>query len=368
MNLSSQDDKRFHQQFLQLMGIAVPDLENYFDIKGIKMFREFRIQFSDSEADFDWVSLKIPANPSCESPYSFFDNKLYHEDRLLMFPGITIGRVPLPKEESDWHLKGYTFPFRGSRNPYKEMRMNLKISGRCPGHCFFCHRTHSYRIKPRTSYFYKPDEVLAQVKLAEGEHVLDKVSRVIFISELYGSETQFLDVMQDVSVALKKHGYSHDKELICCATEVRSLDGLKRLRDVVNPARYSFSLEFFHNREEWMGHYKGISMPSVYTVLENARRAGFTEIQLNYMAGIDSLDECAQGFSKLVQYGLVDSVGLSTFTIFAEDEFQFRHKSAWDVQYYQQVVEILNHCNIKAYHPDSFDMRCPYTEFMEKIL
>ena len=69
-----------------------------------------------------------------------------------------------------------------------------------------------------------------------------------------------------------------------------------------------------------MGKYKGISMREVCGVLENARKAGFEEIQLNYIAGIDPLDACEQGFSSLSRLGLVDSVRLITLVTFSEDE------------------------------------------------
>jgi hypothetical protein len=202
--------------------------------------------------------------------------------------------------------------------------------------------------------------------LAEGDDVFNKISRIMFISELFGNENRFLEALERTANVLAREGFPDTREFNCCATDVRSLDGLKRLRELVRPARFSFSLEFFHNREKWMGRYKGIPIEQVYRILESARQAGFEEIQLNYLAGIDTLEECEHGFSALSRYGLIDSVGLSTFIIFAEDQSECRLAGAWNVGYYQQLVEILNSCHIKAHHPEAFDMGCPYSALMEK--
>jgi hypothetical protein len=115
-----------------------------------------------------------------------------------------------------------------------------------------------------------------------------------------------------------------------------------------------------------MGRYKGLPMEDVYRILASARRAGFEEIQLNYMAGIDSVEGCRAGFEKLARLGLVDSVGLSTFTSFSQAQTTCRHKSAWEPAYYLQVIESLNSFGIKIHNPESYDMGSPYTILMEK--
>lgn len=355
-----------HQLNLQLKGIFVPGLDDYLDSNGFRMYREFRLQLCGAGEALDPVSMKLTVRPAAVTPYSFQNEELLYEEQPLSFPNTHIYRVPIPLEEDAWHLKGYTFPFRGSRNPYRELRINPRISGSCPGRCIFCHRTHSHRLHPEQKHFPKPADLLEQVRCSEGEDVFARVAQVMLISELFGNEDRFLASVQDTREALLRAGFAADREFNCCATDVRSLDGLKRLSEVVGLMRFSFSLEFFQNREEWMGAYKGIPMKQVFTILENARRVGFEEIQLNYMAGMDGLEACQQGFSALSRAGLVDSVGLSTFVVFAEDEFALRRPEAWREEYYQELVCVLNDCHIKAYRPDSYDMVCPHTYLMEK--
>ena len=364
--MNTSDKLLDHQLNLQLFGIYVSSMDDFVDVHGNRMFREFRLQFSNHLEAFDSVSMKLAVKSSVETPYSFQNDRLLYKNKEISFPGVQIYRVPLPTEEDDWHLKGYSFPYRGSRNPYQELRINLRISGYCPGRCFFCHRTHSHRLKQKKR-FSAPTTLIKAIKSSEGKDIFDKVSRIMFISELYGNENIFLEDVKNTAEVLRKEGFSSSKEFNCCGTDIRSLNGLKKLREIVYPDRFSFSLEFFHNREHWMGRYKGVPMEKVYEILSNARKAGFKEIQLNYLAGIDTLEECENGFSVLSKYGLVDSIGLSTFTIFAEDEYQYRLDDAWHVQYYRDLVQILKKLDLKAYFPESYDMGCPYAVFMERV-
>jgi hypothetical protein len=201
-----------------------------------------------------------------------------------------------------------------------------------------------------------------------GPDILKKVGQVVLITELFGREDRFLQCVSAVRQEFIRREYPLDRPFSCSAQDVRSYLGHKTLINLVAPSRYSFTLEFFHNRKELMGPYKGIPLELVYKILENARNAGFTEIQLNYLAGIDDLDTCAKGFQSLVNLGLIDSVGLSSFTFFSEAQILCRHEMAWIPSYYLSVVEILKSYKIKVYNPESYDMSSPYTTLMDKSL
>jgi hypothetical protein len=359
--------RMYHQQNLQLCGVHVPEMDVFTNGDGHRLFRFFELGFSFEDSEIDPVPIRLPIVSRDMTPYSFQSNRLLYEGEQLVFTGVTIHRVPFPPEESDWHFKGYTFPFRGTKNPYHELRLNLRISGFCPGRCLFCHRWHSHRLKPNKRRLPSPRKVLDRIVEAEGPEVFTKIEQVMFISELFGQENQFLQRVSDTHCELTRRGYPEDKPFGCCAQDVRSLSGHKALLDIVRPARYSFSLEIFRDRNELMGLYKGLPIEHVYRILRSARCAGFKEITLNYLAGIDSLDECARGFERLVHLGLVDSVGLSTFTFFSEQQKACRHETAWVPSYYLHVVEVLNSLGIKIHNPESFDMGSPYTILMEKV-
>jgi hypothetical protein len=364
----SQDEWKFlnHKQSLQVHGIYVPGMDGLKIAGGQEIFRLFRINIFPSHWPGVYVPLKLPVVPAHKTPYSFDSGELLYKGEKWHPGGVVIRHVPMAPEENTWHLKGYTLPFDGTTEPYKELRINLRISGCCPGRCLFCHRWHSHRVKPGETRKNDARMILDRLLKEEGPDVLGKVRQVLVISELFGSETAFLDTLSSARETLDKYGYPGDKPFGCSASDARSYDGLKRLLTLVRPSRYSFSLEFFRSRNRYMSRYKALPMEDVYRVLSNARKAGFREIQLNYMAGIDSLEECAEGMEKLAERGLVDSVGLSTFTAFSEEQLQLRHEEAWEPLYYHQLVSILMRLGIKVFRPESFDMGTPFSILMEK--
>ena len=115
-----------------------------------------------------------------------------------------------------------------------------------------------------------------------------------------------------------------------------------------------------------MSRYKGISLDAVRKILTNARTAGFDEIQINYIAGIDSLADFKKGIDQLMKKNLVDSIGLSTFVAFDDSQVKLRHESAWNIDYYKNIVNYLYSIGLKIFHPESFDMALLYAEKLEK--
>ncbi len=357
-----------HQQDLQIKGIFVPTLSRPLFQNGTRMYREFRLRVETSDNTLDPVSLKLPAVEAERTPYSFVDGRLLFGGEELSLPGTSFVHVPLPPAENEWHLKGYTFPYRGSRDPYYELRINPRITGYCPGRCVFCHRTHSHRIRPDEKHLLDPAEIVMRIGIDEGANVYEKITRVMLIAELYGHEDRLLAPLAATRRALLDSGYPTDRELNCCAQDVRTAAGLRRLHSLVQPSRYSYTLECFVDRIRIMGKYKGLPMHQVYRILQRAREVGFEEIQLNYMAGLDPLDELEHGFRDLRRLNLVDSVGLSTYTVFWTDGWHFRCEEAHRADYYHAAVSILSSLGIKIYHPESYDMPVPYAALMEETL
>jgi hypothetical protein len=360
------DESLRHQLLLQLQGIHLAGADAAGE--SFRMYRELRVRFLDDGEGFEAATMKIPARSAFSTPYTFVDGELLVSGKPL---ASLIGRrcvlVPIPPAEDEWHLKGYTFPFRGSRNPHYELRLNPRITGYCPGKCSFCHRTHSHQVKPDRRVVTAPSEIVDRIASDEGP-VFGRIERVMFIAELFGREDRFLDTLAEARDALLARGYAEDREFNCCAQDVRTLPHHRRLLSIVRPSRYSYTLEFFTRRHEIMGGYKGIPMEGVYRILESARSAGFEEIQLNYLAGIDSLRDCIDGFSDLRARGLVDSVGFSTFTAWSADQQQLRHEEARDWRYYRDMARELGALGIKAYRPHSYDMRCPYHVLMQETI
>jgi hypothetical protein len=354
-----------HQIRMQLHGVYVPDLWDSPAADADTSFRKLRLRFHDLSSPRDTVSLKLPAVGPGDTPYSYHDDTLFLNGAALKISKYEIARVSMPRAEDTWHFKNYTFPYRGSPNPFYELRLSPKITGYCPGRCAFCHREHKFWLEPRTRHVSPTGPILERIEREHGEAVYENIHRIEFISELFGREDLFLDALTEARNTLAEHGYSWSREFNCCANEVRTPDGFARLRSILLPARYSYTLECFARREEIMGWYKGRPMTEVVQFLTNARAAGFAEIQINYVAGLDSLDECVRGFKELAEGSYIDSVGLSTFTAFSPSQQALRHPDAWNPEYYETIAQVLQDLKILAYHPESYDMRVPQALYIE---
>ena len=352
-----------HQQLLQLVGVSsvIPASDD------ASMFPEARLRFSSETDTFEAATLKIPITRGEKTPYSLVQDSLHvHGVPFEDVSGVRATTVAIPPAADEWHLKGYTLPYRGTNNPLYELRVNPRITGYCPGRCQFCHRTHSHQVKPARRMVTTPAAILERFGRDEGDAALARVTRVMFIAELFGQESTFLDAVEQTRAALTAGGYPEQNEFNCCAQDVRTPAGHRRLMSIVRPARFSYTLEFFGSRAEIMGHYKGLSIDMVFSILASAREAGFAEIQLNYLAGIDSLEVAVRGFEELRRRGLVDSVGLSTFTAWSTAQEALRHPDAWETGYYEALVQELRRMKILAYRPLSYDMRCPYHVMLEE--
>ena len=108
-----------------------------------------------------------------------------------------------------------------------------------------------------------------------------------------------------------------------------------------------------------MGAYKGIPMDEVDRILADARSAGFKEIKLNYIAGIDPLPVFERGMRRLRRLGLVDAIGLSIFTAFSPEQVALRAKDAWATAYYIEVIKLVKDLGIAVYKPTFFEMGYP---------
>lgn len=367
-NRHASDSVYGHQLGLQLAGAYVPERSEPLRNGDQVTYRQLRLRMVRDDEPEEPASLRLPVVPADMTAYAFLEGQLWYEGEPVIIPGVTISEVPVPPTESLWHMKGYTFPYRGGPRPYHELRLSPRITGYCPGRCQFCHRAFSHRNKPDDRHVAPLAELVDRVCAAEGDAVLGQVGRVMLISELYGREDRFLDAVEEAREVLLARGYPPDREFNCCANEARSAEGLIRLRSLVQPSRYSYTLECFDRREEIMGWYKGIPMPDVIEVLTRAREAGFEEIQINYMAGLDSPQDCIRGFTELRSLDLVDSVGISTFTAFSPQQAALRHPAARGVVYYDTVANTLAELGILVYRPESYDMRLPCSLSMERTL
>jgi len=360
-NISSQ---MLHLLHLQLRGVWIDNSPNQRCDETNPVFGEIHLCFSNSSLNgIDAVPRKIPILPKEQSPYTLKNGRLYWKDEMIFDQGF-VREIKLSERKLPRYLKGYSFPFIGTDNPFYELRINPKNTGKCPGRCLFCHRGSSHRFKPK----HLPN-ILAPVSLVEaiveqhGQHILNEVSHISVITELFGNEDSFLSYIEELRDVLINYGCRQETSFRTCSQDVRSKDGLKRLKSIIGPDRYSFTLEIFSQRERIMGKYKGIDLGIVEEVLKSAKEVGFREIKLNYVAGIDSIKSFQDGVSRLSKSEVFDTIGLSIFTAFSLDQLDIRHPDSWQLSYYIRILEIINAAGIDIYEPTCFEMGFPVQYF-----
>lgn len=343
---------QFHRQYVQIRGVHLEDDV----IAHAKATYECQISFRPKGGSSEITPARVPVAMQAGTPYSLSTSGLSFSGREVL-SDYDVEAVPLRERN-----RGFTLPHITTDVPFLALRVNPKVTGRCPGRCQFCQREMSYRAKPSEDHIQvkSPKFILAEIVAQHGDRVFRELRYVTLITELFGREAAFLDYAEDFRRELLRHGFSPEGDLGVLAQDVRSEDGLRRLLALVNPPRYQFTLETFSRRSEIMSRYKGIPMHEVLEVLTTARQVGFPEIQINYLAGVDSLECFIEGIETLASRGLIDSIGFNTFTLFFENSTRFRHPDAWTVGYYKAACDAVRRLGIAFHKPETYEFGSPF--------
>ncbi|MBR2928339.1 MAG: radical SAM protein [Oscillospiraceae bacterium] len=350
-NQIGMDQETFHRIHLQLNGLSFPNKSMVSKSVYVDIPYEYSLR--------EYVPRKIPVSDIDETPY------YYDGDTILFLPSgkkvfnDRVIRVHTPISDQEKYSNGFTFPFLKTTTPFYELRINPKNTGQCPGRCVFCHRETSYRQGSlNISPLIPVDTIIRSIIDQHGEDSLKLINHVSVITELFGCEDTFLDYIDELKTKLFRY-VGVDCSFRACALDVQTKSGLKRLKNLVDDNKYSFSLESFTNRERIMSRYKGIPLENVENLLYNAREVGFDFIKLNYIAGIDSIEDFCYYIKKFKGNNLVDMLGLSVFTAFTKGQKKIRNPYAWSASYYDNLVSALAEIGISIYEPHCFDMGFP---------
>ncbi len=135
-----------HLLHLQLSGVCVNGHHDVVCSNREGMYGEIHLNLPDNVLNGIYaVPRKLPVMPKSTSPYTFQNGCIYYRDSPVFRNG-SVANVPLPHRNEPRYLKGYSFPFLNTSNPYYELRINPKNTGKCPGRCAFCHRAYSHRF------------------------------------------------------------------------------------------------------------------------------------------------------------------------------------------------------------------------------
>lgn len=342
----------FHRQYIQIRGVHL-DADT---ADRAKATFECQISFRPRGGTTEITPARVPVVGATETPYQLSSEGLWFSGSNVLLD-YEVEAVPLRERN-----RGFTFPHINTDVPFLALRVNPKVTGRCPGRCQFCQREMSYREKPDEEHIQvkSPKFVIDEIVSQHGDRVFDEVRYVTLITELFGREQAFLDYAEEFRRELIQRGFPPEGDFGILAQDVRSEAGLKRLMRLVNPPRYQYTLETFTRRGEIMSRYKGIPLPEVIDILRMARGVGFPEIQINLLAGVDSLNSLVEGIETLADLRLVDSIGFNTFTLFFENSVRFRHPDAWSVGYYKEVCDVIRRCGIAFHKPETFEFGSPF--------
>lgn len=350
----------FHRIQLQIRGIWVEDC--YAGAEELDAVpREVHLDiYQQARMGQRAMPAKLPLVPEQHTPYSFVGGHLYYMGKRILRDS-SIALVPLPERNRPRYMKGFSFPYLSSDTPFRELRLNPKNTGHCPGQCLFCQRPHSHRYRMTSvPELHSPREAVRGIIEKFGSDALKQTGRVMVITELFGSEERYLEYLAELKARLVCAGYNPEGEFGCCAQDIRTPDGLRRLYSLVNPKRYSFTLECFTRRSELMSRYKALAHDRVLEILHAAREAGFLELQINYLAGIDGLEDFENGITALRKANLINSIGFNIFTIYWPNQVPLRHQQGWTVAYYCRMVEHLHQQHVSFYEPRSYEMGYPW--------
>lgn len=137
--------------------------------------------------------------------------------------------------------------------------------------------------------------------------------------------------------------------------DIRSKEGINTYHDKIDDEVFAFTVEAFTRRNELMSKYKAISMEEICQILRIARDARFEKISINYIEGLDSLEDFRVGIARLSEENLIDAIGHNIMTPFASFQEKLLVPEAKDIEYYLQIRYILNEFKINSYHPSAYE-------------
>lgn len=342
------------------MGVYIDGRGITEDLDDISLFEEFHLKIHcPTKYPHEFIPVKLPLIPKNFTPYKYSKGQLFYVNHKVL-PNCIIKEIPLPEKNSPRYLKGFSFPFLGTSNPFYELRINPKISGKCPGKCLFCHRAYMKKaFNKKKPTLIPPNQIINSINSRFAKEVFKKIDRVMVITELFGSEIKLINYIRELRTLLIKAGFNPNREFGVCSADIRTSTGISQLSNLLNPKRFSFSVEVFDQRSKLMSKYKGLPFRNIIEILSNVKKLGFEEIQINYVAGIDKLSSFKDGISKLYNMKLIDSIGFNIFTVFCPEQYNLRYSEAWHVGYYYEMISFLQDIGIKFYKPRSFEMGYP---------
>ena len=259
----------------------------------------------------------------------------FHGDALRDF-----NFVELPGEdfgsEKNWYFKHDD----RAENPFWELRLNpingcaqLKHRTGAQGEfrgCAFCHRMYDAPRIGETRRTVSLQEVFRQIEAAHGVDAFRRVEKVLLVTGNAKDAARLLELAEEAHGKwLSPRGFTGTFSVVTSQIEEEpDIDRLARIDNRI----FDFTLECFSRRRLILGAGKGKSIDRVRDILRKARNR-FTNIRVNYLVGLDSMDVLRSGFGELRAAGLVDDVIATTMTPFSQEMTRLRTSECDSVEF-----------------------------------
>ncbi|MFC1590801.1 hypothetical protein ACFL42_04865, partial [Candidatus Omnitrophota bacterium] len=310
---------------------------------------------SDESRKLHLVPLRVSQRPAGETPYVYTDegNITYYGAELKY--DIPHARVAMVAQRYDGYYFPNLSPDAGDKAiMYQEVRLNPINQKRCPGGCLFCERLSSFMpTEDELGGFYKIDPAELVARIAEVHpNSFEYLRHVNLITNSMGSEENVVTYLQWLSRLFSERGF--DGQFSYVGHEVRSPEGMQAMRDI-GVEDFEFTLEMFTRRSELMSRHKGIPFERVMRILRTARGAGFRELCLNYIEGIDTLEAFEAGITSLTEEGLIDRIDSNVAVAFASHQERLLLPEHRDIEYHLRMHQRYQELGIDYQHPSQYE-------------
>ncbi len=337
---------------MQIHGIYSNDLANFKHEKPLGNRYQGIIRRGEVNLLIEGQIFKFLIRQHNETPF-------YVENDFVIMDGrntdIIASRVTDIENNRD---NGYYFPMLNGEIDKKVMRVNPRNTGKCPGHCVYCQRMHYLPTKLELDQrnIWNPIDIVKKATLEHGNKVFSNLDSILVVTELYGTPSKYIEFCRSMKSLAIENGFSGKFEAL--AQEIRSNEHVKQFSKIVDGGVFVYTLECFSNRNTYMSKHKALDMENVYNILRSANMYNMTNTVINYIMGIDDIDEFSEGIDKLVEKTPINGIGLNIYYPYSDKLDKIKAKKSSSLKYYGVMIEKLNQYDLSIHKPTNYE-RCP---------
>lgn len=280
------------------------------------------------------------------TPYLIKENQVCYNGKVLEdlpFERITSAEDDNWGSENSWYFKELpnrpeTYelrlnPINICSNVKHQTGANKEFKG-----CAFCHRVYAYKRASEHRKIVPTSEIFAQIFDKHGKDVIRKIKKVLMITGDAKDAEALINLIEKIyHIYLVPNGFKGVFSI--ASTQIRTREHLERLA-AIDSTIFEFPIETFTNREVILGSDKGIDFDEVVDILRDAKEL-FDFTRVNYVVGLEPLDEMKKGFTRLDEENLVDDVIANIFTPFTPEMKTLRVMEANEPEYVLAAKQFL---------------------------